>query len=124
VRETDHYLTQWCPIVRKPETKHLLLCCALLSIAIAHAGAQENAHDPADAITLALACSGCHDAQADKAGLPLLTGMDTLSFIQHMNDFKSGKRKSSIMNRIARGYDETELQKMADYFSRQKPSLP
>jgi cytochrome subunit of sulfide dehydrogenase len=112
------------PNVRKPKTKLLILYSALLLPPPAHAAGQENTHDQADAAMLALACSGCHDAQTGVSALPRLTGMDAPSFIQRMNDFKSGKRVSSIMNRIARGYDETELQKMADYFNRQTPSAP
>jgi len=112
------------PNLRDIEMKHLLLCSALLLPALADAAAQETAHDPANAVALALACSGCHDPQADASASPRLTGMDAADFIQRMNDFKSGKRVSSIMNRVARGYDESELQKMADYFSRQTPLSP
>jgi len=106
------------------ETKHLLFCSVLLLPALAGAATLESAHDPADAAALALACGSCHGAQIEASGISRLYGMEASVFIQRMIDFKSGKRVASIMNRIARGYDESELQKMADYFSRQAPLSP
>ncbi|WNV04433.1 hypothetical protein RP726_18850 [Candidatus Methylospira mobilis] len=106
------------------ETKHLLFCSVLLLPVLAGAATQESVHAPADAAALTLACSGCHGTQTGVSGLPRLDGMEAPVFIQRMIDFKSGKRVSSIMNRIARGYDESELQKMADYLSRQTPVSP
>lgn len=103
--------------------KPLIPYAVALLLALGNAAAQESAHDSADAPTLALACSGCHDdAQSDPDGVPRLAGMDSKIFMRNMINFKTGKggHVSSIMNRIARGYDDAELQKMADYFSRQR----
>jgi sulfide dehydrogenase cytochrome subunit len=37
-----------------------------------------------------------------------------------MKAFRSGERKATVMNRIARGYSDPQLEAMAAYFSAQR----
>jgi sulfide dehydrogenase cytochrome subunit len=67
---------------------------------------------------LARACSGCHAERKNGEGLiPPLNGKPQAELIQTMRDFKTGRRVSSIMNRIAKGYEEADFVAMAEYFA-------
>ncbi len=75
----------------------------------------------ANAAMLSIMCAECHGPFGVSAtpDSPSLAGMSKPKFIRLMNDFKSGDRKNTIMKRIAKGYSIIEINKMADYFSRQ-----
>ncbi len=92
----------------------IMLCLCWCESVFAAATNNLPAHPRAE--TLARACSGCHDSE--KSLIPHLDGMPRGKFIAAMRDFKSGKRPSSIMNRIAKGYDEVDFAAMAEFFER------
>jgi cytochrome c553 len=67
---------------------------------------------------MALACSGCHGFEGHGQGsTPGIVGKAEADFARMMGDFKSGKRRSSIMNRIAAGYQDADFVALAAYFS-------
>lgn len=74
--------------------------------------------DGADARTLAMACTGCHGPEGASTGpaVPSIGGMDQSYFIEVMEGFRSGAVYGTIMGRIAKGYSEPEIERMADYF--------
>lgn len=73
------------------------------------------------AATLALGCSGCHPDEERHASLaPVLAGMPRDRLIHAMEEFKSGRRISSIMNRVARGYQSADFAALADHFETAK----
>jgi sulfide dehydrogenase cytochrome subunit len=75
------------------------------------------ANRPATA-TLALGCSGCHGTGGHARGVtPSLAGKPEAELLRSLRDFKSGRRKSSIMNRIAAGYQDADLADLARYFA-------
>lgn len=69
---------------------------------------------------LALPCNGCHgmDGVSSGASIPSIAGQDPEFMTRVMMEYKQGKRSATIMNRIAKGYKEYELRKIAQYFSR------
>lgn len=68
--------------------------------------------------TLALGCSGCHGtAGHSKGATPALAGKPEADLLRALRDFKSGRRKSSIMNRIAAGYQDADLVELAHQFA-------
>lgn len=82
-----------------------------------HAQASHPADTRPQAPTLAHACAGCHGTYGrSQDGTPTLAGMREDTFLRAMRDFKSGKRVSSIMNRIARSYREEDFVAMARFF--------
>jgi sulfide dehydrogenase cytochrome subunit len=91
------------------------LAAAYLSATTA-AGANE---DPSPA--LSWNCGGCHGPAGISAGptLPSIAGMDPRYFMALMRRFASDERWSTVMGRIARGYDTLELRSMALYFADQ-----
>jgi hypothetical protein len=61
---------------------------------------------PPSAAMLSNACAGCHGTHGASAGpsMPTLAGQDKDAIVESMKDFKSGKRPSTIMGRLAKGY--------------------
>lgn len=89
-------------------------CAALLSLPL-----QSSASGPS-ADALSLPCSGCHGTDGVSAGMsiPSIAGQDAEFMSRAMLEYKDGTRSATIMNRIAKGYKEYELRKIARYFSR------
>lgn len=64
----------------------------------------------------ALTCSGCHGGPASSA-IPPLNRMDASAILGAMQAFRAGTRPATVMDRIARGFDDAELQAMALWFA-------
>lgn len=67
-------------------------------------------------------CTGCHgpDGISVGAAIPSIAGLDKIYLARVMVQFKNGERPSTIMGRIASGYEDSELRTMAKHFG----SLP
>ncbi len=69
----------------------------------------------------AAACSGCHPASsAAEARVPALAGRDAQEIVTQMRAFRSGQRDATVMDRIARGYSEAEIQAIANWYQAQR----
>lgn len=70
----------------------------------------------------AQSCAACHGTQGKltNEAFPALAGMPKAQFVQAMTDFKSGKRASTLMAKVAEGFTPAEYEAMADYFAAQK----
>jgi sulfide dehydrogenase cytochrome subunit len=66
-------------------------------------------------------CAGCHGTNGASAGgpMPSIAGLSKRYISQALNDYKSGKRPSTIMGRIARGYSDLEIEAIASHLSSQ-----
>ena len=70
---------------------------------------------------MAASCFACHGTHGQsQGGTPPLAGIQRQHFIKQMQDFKSGARPATVMHRHAKGYNDTEIEKMAEYFAAQK----
>jgi cytochrome c553 len=86
----------------------------LFSIAAALAA---SAEPPAGAA----ACSGCHPASPRVASpVPRLAGLDRAAIVKAMQDFRSGARAATVMDRIAKGFTDEEIQAIAAWFAAQR----
>jgi cytochrome c553 len=66
-------------------------------------------------------CTSCHGTDGrSRGGIPNLVGQDRLNLVQQMRDFRDGKRPSTIMQQLARGYTAAEIDAAAAYFAAQK----
>ena len=67
-------------------------------------------------------CSACHgtDGQLDMLEVPKLKSQSAEELEQKLLAFKYDNKPSSIMGRISKGYTDTELKAVAQYFSRLK----
>ncbi|MBI4753975.1 MAG: cytochrome c4 [Betaproteobacteria bacterium] len=66
-------------------------------------------------------CAGCHGLKGASAGLsmPTIAGMPADFIVLSMREYREGKRGSTIMGRIAKGYTDEDFEAMARYFSSQ-----
>ncbi len=76
----------------------------------------------ASAEALSFTCAGCHGYNGASTGpaTPSLAGMSQAYIEDAMKAFKAGERNSTIMVRIAKGYDDEDFTKMGEFFSKQK----
>ncbi len=66
-------------------------------------------------------CTSCHGTDGrSRGGIPSLVGQDRLNLVQQMRDFRDGKRPSTIMRQLAKGYSDAEIEAAAAYLSAQK----
>lgn len=98
--------------------RRLLLCFALVSLAVPSAGLAQGGHVARD---LAAACASCHGTNgASVQGMPYLAGQSKGYIVERMHEFKSGKRPATVMQQIAKGYSDDQIEALAAYFSAQK----
>jgi len=93
-----------------------LLAAAIGLISIA-AAVVASAEPPAGAA----ACSGCHPAST-RVTSPVvrLAGRDSAAIVKAMQDFRSGARAGTVMDRIAKGFTDEEIQAIAAWYATQK----
>jgi cytochrome subunit of sulfide dehydrogenase len=90
---------------------------AAIGIASIAAAAAAFAEPPAGAAS----CSGCHPSSARvSSAVPRLTGMDRAAIVKAMQDFRSGQRAGTVMDRIAKGFTDEEIQAIAAWYASQK----
>jgi cytochrome subunit of sulfide dehydrogenase len=72
-------------------------------------------------LALSLNCSTCHglDGKGVTAVTPL-KGVPADTVVAAMKQFKSGERPATVMNRIAKGFTDEEIQAIASYLASQK----
>ena len=66
----------------------------------------------------ASACLGCHLASAGRgAGVPPLTGRNPADIVAAMQAFRSGQRAATVMDRIAKGFSDAEVEAIATWYA-------
>ncbi len=97
---------------------HKTITYALLAGALAFT-ASGGANAGASASMLADTCAGCHGTDGASGGpaSPTIAGISEEYFIELMSGFASGDVPSTIMGRIAKGYNEDETKAMAKFFA-------
>ena len=81
-------------------------------------GAAQVLADPS-ATMMANTCAGCHGTEGKSVGpaSPNLAGISESYFIDSMKGFKEDTRPATIMNRIAKGYSDAQIESMATYYA-------
>ena len=94
--------------------KAVAAAIGLASIAPAMAA---SAEPPAGAA----ACSGCHPSSTRVTSpVPRLAGLERAAIVRAMQEFRSGQRAGTVMDRIAKGFTEDEIQAIAAWYATQK----
>ena len=73
--------------------------------------------------TLASNCAQCHGTEGHAApgsALPALAGMPRDYLLAQLQAFKAGTRTSTIMQQLARGYSDAQLEQLAAFFAAQR----
>ncbi len=96
------------------------LGAALLLSSVVFSGASMAGGASAEA--LSVTCAGCHGYNGASTGpaTPSLAGMSETYISDSMKAYKSEERPSTIMSRIAKGYDDDDFAKMGTFFAAQK----
>lgn len=98
-----------------------IMVCILLSISLGFAAPTNTLADLADAKTLANSCVACHGPNGSSLGpaSPSIAGLSRNYFIKVMNAYKDEEISATIMSRIAKGYSTVEIDRLAEFFSKQ-----
>lgn len=97
--------------MKKSRLSALLMAAGLL------AGANAMAGDMRAAV-VSNPCAGCHGTDGASAGeAPVIAGLSRVYLMQTMQNYKNGTRFSTIMGRIAKGYDSGQMNDMAVFYS-------
>lgn len=95
-----------------------ILSAAALAGALLASG-QATAYDLA-AAAVSHPCAGCHGPVGASVGdAPVIGGLDEGYLAATMRHYRDGQRHATIMNRIAKGYDDAQIAAMAEFFSAQ-----
>jgi sulfide dehydrogenase cytochrome subunit len=93
-----------------------LLAAAIGSASIT-AAVVASAEPPAGAAS----CSGCHAVSARvMSPVPRLVGLDPAQIVKAMREFRSGARTGTVMDRIAKGFTDEEIQAIAAWYAAQR----
>jgi cytochrome subunit of sulfide dehydrogenase len=69
----------------------------------------------------AASCSGCHAAKAGvDTTVPPLAGRSAGELTAQMQAFRSGERPATVMDKIAKGFSDAEVQAIAAWYAAQK----
>lgn len=103
-------------------TAKFLAALALLGGGLAlstHASAESPA-----AAAAANVCAGCHGADGNSVvtTFPKLAGQQKKYLLKELKDYKSGKRVSEIMAPFMTTLSEDDLDELAAYYAKQKPT--
>jgi cytochrome subunit of sulfide dehydrogenase len=74
--------------------------------------------------TLAANCAQCHGTDGHAVAgspLPALAGRPREDLLAQLKAFKAGTRTSTVMQQLARGYSDAQLEQLAGWFAAQKP---
>ena len=95
----------------------LKVLAAAVGLASIAAAAVVSAEPPAGAVS----CSGCHPASARVTSpVPRLAGLDRAAIVRAMQDFRSGQRAGTVMDRISKGFTDAEIQAIAAWYAAQR----
>jgi sulfide dehydrogenase cytochrome subunit len=90
---------------------------AAVGLASIAAALVASAEPPAGAAS----CSGCHPASSRVTSpVPRLLGLDRAAIVRAMQEFRSGQRAATVMDRIAKGFTDEEVQAIAAWLASQK----
>jgi sulfide dehydrogenase cytochrome subunit len=70
---------------------------------------------------IAASCASCHHGDPRRrAAIPDLAGMDKATIIERVQQFRDGRRPSTIMRQLANGYTDAQIEAAASYLASQK----
>jgi cytochrome subunit of sulfide dehydrogenase len=65
-------------------------------------------------------CAACHGTDGRSRGaIPALAGQDAQSIVRSMKEFREGRRAATVMQQIAKGYTDAQIEAAAAYFAAQ-----
>ena len=71
-----------------------------------------------DAPPGAASCLGCHPAAADDGPVPALAKLPVGQIVTALQAYRSGTRPATVMDRIAKGFSDEEIDAIAQWYAR------
>jgi len=65
----------------------------------------------------AVSCSGCHAPKGSGGPVVSLTGRPADEIVTALLQFRSGERRATVMDRIAKGFSDDEIRAIAEWFA-------
>jgi len=97
--------------------KHHYVIALILFIILLFFATKVFSSTNSQSLILASPCAGCHGPEGNSPGaIPALNGKSPLFISMMMKAYKNDKRQSSVMNRIAKGYSDEEIDLIAKAF--------
>ena len=91
---------------------------ARIAASVPHALAQTG--DPNLGRNLAANCAKCHGTEGHAlGGMPMLAGRARSELVRMLKEFRDGRRSSTVMQQLAKGYSDKQLEAVSDFLSRQ-----
>jgi sulfide dehydrogenase cytochrome subunit len=75
---------------------------------------------PAEPPAGASSCSGCHARKGVDTAVPPLTSRSVSDIVAQMQAFRTGQKPATVMDRIAKGFTDTEVEAIAAWYAQQK----
>jgi cytochrome c553 len=98
--------------------RSLLLTAVLTSVLGAGLAGKPAQADSMNMTMLANPCAGCHGTDGNsKGGMPSIAGKSVRFITSALKDFRDGNRTSTVMQRIAKGYSDAQIEELAKYYS-------
>jgi sulfide dehydrogenase cytochrome subunit len=95
----------------------LVLVTAVAFVAPSLLGA-ENVGNASRGAALAHACAPCHGSEGVSQGaIPSIRTMPRENLIEALRAFRAETRPGTVMNRIAKGLDDADIEAVAAYFA-------
>lgn len=101
----------------------ILVSCAALACLLGSGAAWSQDANALNRQALAATCANCHGTQGrtvDAAVVPALAGLPAPYLAEQMRAFKSGTRGSTVMQQLAKGFSDAQIDALAAYFAAQK----
>jgi sulfide dehydrogenase cytochrome subunit len=73
--------------------------------------------------SLAATCAACHGTDGNavaSSATPRLAGLDKDIFLREMREFRAGTRPFTVMQQIAKGFNDDQTERLAEYFAGRK----
>ena len=94
-----------------------------IAIALVGASVAAGAADQWSGRDIAANCANCHGTDGRSRGaMPSLAGRDKADIALYVREFRDGKRPSTVMQQLAKGYTDAQIEAAAAYLAAQKPN--
>lgn len=74
--------------------------------------------------SLAATCAACHGTDGrvvGDAGVPALAGQSRETLASRLRAFRAGTGESTVMTQLSKGFNDTQIDQLAGYFSALQP---
>lgn len=99
--------------------KHRALIMGAAGVAVALSLPGASLADSMDPVVLGNPCAGCHGTDGkSKGAMPTIQGKSPSYIAKALKDFRDGKKPSTVMMRIAKGYTDAQIDALSKLYGK------